>query len=158
MKTLKSQRVIKVPDGVTVSIKSRTVTVTGPRGELTRSFKHQSLDMVPSKDQVTVTKWFGKRKELACIRTISAHIENMITGVTKGFRYKMRLGYAHFPINVTIIGKQGVDHKVEIRAIMRGIYKESVLYGTKPYLFNGMVKTVFKFYRVGVPSFVEMAP
>ena len=102
MKTLKSQRVIKVPDGVTVNIKSRTVTVKGPRGELTRAFRHQNLDMIPSKDQVTVTKWFGKRKELACIRTISAHIENMITGVTRGFRYKMRFVYAHFPINVTL--------------------------------------------------------
>ncbi len=37
MKTLKSQRVISVPEGVTVAIKSRTVTVKGPRGELTRS-------------------------------------------------------------------------------------------------------------------------
>ena len=33
-------------------------------------------------------------------RTICSHIENMITGVTKGFKYKMRFCYAHFPINV----------------------------------------------------------
>ena len=56
MKTLKSQRVISVPEGVTVAIKSRTVTVKGPRGELTRSFKHQNLDMVPTATNVTVTK------------------------------------------------------------------------------------------------------
>ena len=117
MKTLKSQRVITVPEGVTVDIKSRTVTVKGPRGELSRSFKHQSLDMVPSGNKVTVTKWFGKRKELACIRTISAHIENMITGVTRGFRYKMRFVYAHFPINVTLVEdkKRGGATNVEIR-------------------------------------------
>merc|ERR1712146_31489 len=39
-------------------------------------------------------------------------IENMITGVTKGFKYKMRFVYAHFPINVTVTNK---DTKVEIR-------------------------------------------
>jgi large subunit ribosomal protein L9e len=28
----------------------------------------------------------------------------MITGVTKGYEYKMRLVYAHFPININIEG------------------------------------------------------
>ncbi|CAN0359597.1 unnamed protein product, partial [Ectocarpus sp. 12 AP-2014] len=49
-------------------------------------------------------------RQLACIRTICSHIENMITGVTKGYLYKMRFCYAHFPINVSITGKT-----VEIR-------------------------------------------
>ena len=53
-------------------------------------------------DEVQVDMWFGNRKQLACIRTVCSHIENMITGVTKGYKYKMRFVYAHFPINVTI--------------------------------------------------------
>ena len=36
----------------------------------------------------------------------------MITGVTRGYRYKMRFVYAHFPINVAI-NKDGT--KVEVR-------------------------------------------
>lgn len=48
--------------------------------------------------------------QLACIRTICSHVENMITGVTKGYLYKMRFCYAHFPINVSITGRT-----VEIR-------------------------------------------
>lgn len=47
-------------------------------------------------------------------RTICSHIENMITGVTKGFKYKMRFCYAHFPINVTCV-KDGAKNVVEIR-------------------------------------------
>eukprot|EP00595_Chromulina_sp_UTEXLB2642_P003221 CAMPEP_0196761254 /NCGR_PEP_ID=MMETSP1095-20130614/419_1 /TAXON_ID=96789 ORGANISM="Chromulina nebulosa, Strain UTEXLB2642" /NCGR_SAMPLE_ID=MMETSP1095 /ASSEMBLY_ACC=CAM_ASM_000446 /LENGTH=111 /DNA_ID=CAMNT_0042110527 /DNA_START=282 /DNA_END=617 /DNA_ORIENTATION=+ len=38
----------------------------------------------------------------------------MITGVTKGFKYKMRFCYAHFPINVTSV-KEGAKDIVEIR-------------------------------------------
>ncbi len=35
--------------------------------------------------------WFGDRKGMACVRTVTSHVKNMITGVTKGFLYKMRL-------------------------------------------------------------------
>lgn len=47
-------------------------------------------------------------------RTVCSHIENMITGVTKGYKYKMRFCYAHFPINVTCV-KEGDKNVVEIR-------------------------------------------
>ena len=46
-----------------------------------------------------VEKWFGTKKELAAVRTVCSHIENMLKGVTKGYLYKMRAVYAHFPIN-----------------------------------------------------------
>jgi large subunit ribosomal protein L9e len=55
---------------------------------------------------------FGRRKALASIRTCTSHVMNMITGVTKGFEYKMRLVYAHFPININIEKKGEI---VEIR-------------------------------------------
>merc|ERR1711877_77183 len=59
-----------------------------------------------------VDLWFATRKQLACVRTVCSHIENMIVGVTRGFLYKMRFVYAHFPINVAITNK---DSRVEIR-------------------------------------------
>lgn len=56
------------------------------------------------KDFVKVDLWFATRKQLACVRTICSHIENMFIGVTRGFLYKMRFVYSHFPINVTLNG------------------------------------------------------
>lgn len=52
--------------------------------------------------KLRVDMWFGKKKQLATLRTITTHVENMITGVTKGFSYKMRTVYNHFPINCVI--------------------------------------------------------
>lgn len=88
---------------VTIKVESRKVTVTGPRGSLSREFKHISIAAVPlGKRNIRFDMWFGTRLQLATIRTMTTHIENMIVGVTKGYCYRMRFAYAHFPINVVV--------------------------------------------------------
>jgi len=96
-----------LPVNVVVEVKSRVVKVTGPRGTLTRHFKHIHADIQvkgePKKNQrVQVDVWLSSKAEAASVRTVISHIQNMITGVTRGFEYKMRFVYAHFPINVNI--------------------------------------------------------
>jgi large subunit ribosomal protein L9e len=103
MKVINTNQLVKVPEGVDVSVKSRVVTVKGHRGTLVKSFKHLSLDIfMKDAKTVQVEKWFGKKKELAAVRTVCSHITNCIKGVTYGYKYKMRAVYAHFPINCTI--------------------------------------------------------
>ncbi|KAJ7368412.1 ribosomal protein L6, alpha-beta domain-containing protein [Mycena albidolilacea] len=106
---------LNIPEGIEVSIKSRLITVTGPRGTLSKNVRHVNMDIRLHKGKtntVTLAVWQGGRKHVACLRTIKSLINNMITGVTKGFQYKMRAVYAHFPINC-IIQEDGT--KVEIR-------------------------------------------
>jgi large subunit ribosomal protein L9e len=59
---------------------------------------------------VRVDVWFALRKQLASVRTVISHVDNMFVGVTRGFTYKMRFVYSHFPINVSLSGRT-----VEIR-------------------------------------------
>jgi len=110
MKTVLATRRVEVPKGVEIEIKSRVVTVKGPRGNLTRDFKHVNMDLrvVGGVDDAGVEKkyvqldmWFASKRQLACVRTICSHIDNMFVGVTRGFLYKLRFVYSHFPINVT---------------------------------------------------------
>merc|ERR1712094_131518 len=44
----------------------------------------------------------AKSKQLSCLRSVCSHIQNLFDGVEKKFEYKMRLVYAHFPINANI--------------------------------------------------------
>merc|ERR1739845_7251 len=86
-----------------VTIKARTVTVVGPRGTLTRSFKSVSADIygdVAAK-KISVDMWFGTSKQTAVLRTVCTHI-----------KYKMKFVYAHFPVNVNISDAKDV---IEIR-------------------------------------------
>ena len=67
---------------VTVKLNGREVTVTGPRGTLVRNFRHLKLELtLLGKKRLRVDVWFASRKELACVKTICTHIENMIKGV-----------------------------------------------------------------------------
>jgi ribosomal protein L6P/L9E len=91
-----SQR--KVSDGVangdvvvTVEIKTRRVKVKGPRGEITKSFRHMPCELSIVKQQtrtrkgqyVNVKMWFGGSKQSCSVSTLKSLIRNMITGVTK---------------------------------------------------------------------------
>jgi large subunit ribosomal protein L9e len=56
--------------------------------------------------------WFGERKQKCAVTSIATHIRNMIRGVTKGYKFKMRYAYAHFPIQANIInGNKAIEIK-----------------------------------------------
>ncbi|KAK7204586.1 hypothetical protein BZA70DRAFT_279523 [Myxozyma melibiosi] len=113
MKYIQSDEILEIPEGVTVSIKARFVVVTGPRGTLTKNLRHINLAFTKISDAaIKLTVHHGDRKHVAALRTIKTLIKNMITGVTKGYQYKMRYVYAHFPINVNVVGD---GKEVEIR-------------------------------------------
>ncbi|KAK9068359.1 hypothetical protein SSX86_012471 [Deinandra increscens subsp. villosa] len=118
MKTILSSETMDIPEGVEITVKAKIIVVKGPRGTLTRNFKHLNLDFLLITDEETgkqklkVDAWFGSRKTTAAIRTALSHVSNLIIGVTQGFRYKMRFVYAHFPINASITNN---NTAIEIR-------------------------------------------
>ncbi|KAL3234838.1 Large ribosomal subunit protein uL6B [Nakaseomyces bracarensis] len=115
MKYIQTEQSIEVPEGVTVNIKSRVVKVTGPRGTLVKSLKHIDVTFTKVSERlIKVTVHNGDRKHVAALRTVKSLVDNLITGVTKGYKYKLRYVYAHFPINVNTIDKDGKKF-IEIR-------------------------------------------
>ncbi|TRM78628.1 50S ribosomal protein L6, partial [Sulfolobus sp. D5] len=38
--------------------------------------------------------------------TLLRHLQNMITGVTKGYRYYLKIIYTHFPTTVKVVGDE----------------------------------------------------
>ena len=98
---------VRVPEGVEISIDGMKVRVKGPKGELERDFSHARgviirLDEDEEGKKVVVEAYFANRRLKALVGTIASHIDNMITGVTKGFRYKLKIVYSHFPVTVKV--------------------------------------------------------
>ncbi|AQK79912.1 60S ribosomal protein L9 [Zea mays] len=122
MKTILASETMDIPEGVTVTVAAKLVTVEGPRGKLTRNFKHLNLDFQLQEGgrKLKVDAWFGTRRTMAAIRTAISHVQNLIKGVTKGYRYKMRFVYAHFPINASITNSNTAIEKVKDELILDG--------------------------------------
>ncbi len=99
-------RTIQVPDSVEVTIDQKKVTVKGEKGVLTRDFSYVPISL-EAKDGKTVRVWaeWPRKKEASLVGTINSHIQNMITGVEKGFLYKLKIVFSHFPISVKVQDK-----------------------------------------------------
>merc|ERR1712151_1131472 len=67
-------------------------------------FKHLPIELwlAHGGQEVRARMYFAKSKQLSMLRSVCSHISNLIDGVEKKFQYKMRLVYAHFPINANI--------------------------------------------------------
>ena len=103
MREVKAFDKISIPEGVSIEIKDKMVKVRGPKGEITRDFSHAKKVGISVKDnEVIVEGYFLRKKEVAVVYSVAAHIRNMITGVTKGYRYWLKIIYSHFPITVKV--------------------------------------------------------
>lgn len=115
MKYIQTDQILDIPEGVTVNINARSIHVTGPRGELKKDLKHIDVTFTKVSDKaIKITVHNGDRKHVAALRTVKSLIANLITGVTLGYKYKLRYVYAHFPINVNVVEKDGQKY-IEIR-------------------------------------------
>jgi large subunit ribosomal protein L6 len=95
---------LKLPEGVNVDSSGPEVKVTGPRGDLTRHFEHAAINFEQMDGEINFIVKKLRRKDKAMIGPWRAHLANMIKGVNSGFRYEMKIVFAHFPMKVAAKG------------------------------------------------------
>jgi large subunit ribosomal protein L6 len=102
VKDVEAVKAIEIPNGVDVKVDGRVVTVKGAQGILTRDFSEAPLLIQLEDKAIKVQANWPRKKEAALVGTVSSHIQNMITGVIKGFTYKLKIVFSHFPISVKV--------------------------------------------------------
>lgn len=134
---------ISIPDKAKVEIKASKVTVTGPKGSLSRQI-HPEITAAIEDNQVVVTRPSDAKRLRALHGLTRALLNNMVVGVTKGYkrelevigvgyRFEMRgknlvlyLGYSHPIVFSPPDGVSITALPKENRIVVEGIDKELV--------------------------------
>ena len=106
MRALKILKSIEIPEKVDVKVEGRIVTVKGETGVLTRNFTHAPVSILLEGSGIKVQANWPRKRETALVGTVCSHIQNMITGVTKGYTYKLKTVFSHFPISVKVVERK----------------------------------------------------
>ncbi len=101
---MENKRTVEIPEGVNVTVDKLMVTVTGPLGQLQRELWYPGIEIKKADPGVVIETKMPRREQLAMLGTIESHLKNMITGVSKGYEYKMKVVYSHFPIQLKTEG------------------------------------------------------
>jgi large subunit ribosomal protein L6 len=107
---------IVIPAGVTVTLNNNTVTVKGPKGELTRTF-HSDITINVEENLVTITRPSDVKEHRALHGTTRAVLANMVEGVSTGFTRGLELigvGYRAQKQGNKLVLNVGYSHPVEI--------------------------------------------
>ncbi|HUY64346.1 MAG TPA: 50S ribosomal protein L6 [Acidimicrobiales bacterium] len=134
---------IEVPQGVTVQVQDRTVTVTGPQGTLSRALPG-AIAVRQEDTTLLVERPDDQRQNRALHGLTRSLVANMVVGVTAGFTKELEivgvgyraqakgpgslelaLGFSH---PVTVDAPEGVSFEVPVptRVVVKGIDKEKV--------------------------------
>jgi len=105
MRAIEIAKTIQVPEDVEMILEGRRVTVKGTKGTLTRDFSLSPVSIELHGNVVHIWAEWPRKKESALVGTIYSHIQNMISGVRKGYMYKLKIVFSHFPISVKVKDK-----------------------------------------------------
>ncbi len=112
------KKVRKIPQGVNVEIKSGELVIKGPKGEL-RLKLHPRVTVSTADSQLTVSVISEENtKDKALWGTFSSIIENMLEGVTVGFKKQLEIngvGYKATMKGANLVLEVGFSHPVELK-------------------------------------------
>ena len=97
---------VELPGGVTATLAGRNLSIKGKLGEARKNFEKINVNIALDGNKVVFSPFSRKRRDNVIINTVTSIVNNMVTGVTKGYTYKVKVVYAHFPITVKTKGKQ----------------------------------------------------
>ncbi len=111
---------VAIPAGVTFNVTpENVVTVKGPKGQLVKAM-HKDMKIVVENNEIIVTRPSEVKQHKALHGLTRALINNMVIGVTEGFKKNLELvgvGYRATLQGNKLVMNLGYSHPVEIDSV-----------------------------------------
>ena len=120
---------IMIPAGVTVQVKGHVVTVKGPKGELSQEI-NPDIEVNVVDGHVEVTRPDDEREHRALHGLYRALINNMVVGVSEGYKKEMELvgvGYRAASTGQVLELSLGYSHAIYIPLIILESFDKQLL-------------------------------
>jgi large subunit ribosomal protein L6 len=112
------KKLIIIPEGVQVFQDGVLIKIKGPKGELDRRFKKDIIiEIDASEKKITLKPENDTQENRALWGTYSAHIQNMLAGVIKGFEKKLIIEGIGFRAQIEgtkLVLNLGLSHPVKV--------------------------------------------
>ncbi len=135
-------KLIDIPEGVEVKVDGSTVSVKGPKGELSQELT-DTMGVNIEDNVITIERKSEDKESRSLHGTTRSLISNMVEGVSKGFQKELEIigvGYRAQKQGTKLVVNAGYSHPVEIEQeeniefdvpknteiIVKGIDKERV--------------------------------
>lgn len=105
---------VVIPAGVKIDVDGQTVSVKGPKGEISRTFP-SIIDIAIEDDSVVLTRNSEEKFHKSMHGTARALVNNMVTGVSDGFVKELQIegvGYRAEMSGKTLVLFVGYSHEV----------------------------------------------
>lgn len=110
---------IEIPAGVTVTTSASDVKVVGPKGELITELANKNVTVKQAESIITVSRSSEDKSVKAYHGLMRSLINNMIIGVTEGYKKQLEVNGVGYKINIS--GQKlkmalGYSHDIEFEA------------------------------------------
>ncbi|MCP8315371.1 MAG: 50S ribosomal protein L6 [archaeon] len=97
---------LELPSDVKAKLDNNMLTIKGLLGEIRKDVSKIKAQVLLEENKILIQPLGKKKSNLSVANTARSIVKNMIRGVTKGFTYKLKVVFAHFPISVKVKGKE----------------------------------------------------
>ncbi len=97
---------VEAPASVMIKKVGNVIEVKGTLGTVKKDFTKLPATVTVQGNKVTIKPYGTRKRDLAVTNTARSLIAAMIKGVEKGYTYKLKIIFAHFPISVKVKGKE----------------------------------------------------
>lgn len=91
---------INVPAGIAIAYTHGTLSMSKGNKSVQKHLSAPEINLKIEGQDIHFLPTNKKRKTMAILHALLAHTRNIITGVEKGYYYKLTVVHSHFPMNI----------------------------------------------------------